>query len=395
MRTALASLLAAHGATHLIGFVKAFEIASLPAVQPISRPMGLVWLAAATLFIAAALAVQRAPRAWWIPASMACLLSQYAILASWSDAWFGTIVDMIVLGAIGAALWSLRSSRYASIYHREVAARQTRHAGQSLPVTEADLSGLPPPVALYLRRAGVVGRPRAREMTASFRGRMRNGRDAPWMDATTEQHSFFDPPSRIFLMRAAMRGIPFEALHVFARSKATMQVRVASLLDLVDARGPEMDRSETVTHFNDMCVLAPSTLLDPSVRFEPIDQRRVRAIYDGGAHTITAELIFDRAGDLAGFVSSDRSQTTDGVHYRHVPWSTPVSDHRDYGGVRLPSRARASWLEPEGELTYGEFEIVDVRYDPSVPARSGPAPEIRRGSEAELAPAAPVDTCGT
>ena len=35
----------------------------------------------------------------------------------------------------------------------------------------------------------------------------------------------------------------------------------ASLFGVVDARGTEMNQGETVTFFNDVCVLAPGTLV--------------------------------------------------------------------------------------------------------------------------------------
>ena len=48
-------LLAVHGLIHLLGFAKAFGLAELPQlVQPISRPWGALWLAAAALTLATA-----------------------------------------------------------------------------------------------------------------------------------------------------------------------------------------------------------------------------------------------------------------------------------------------------------------------------------------------------
>ena len=47
-------------------------------------------------------------------------------------------------------------------------------------------------------------------------------------------------------MKASQSGIPLEALRMFAGRDARMQVRVLSLFDMVDARGPEMNQGETV-----------------------------------------------------------------------------------------------------------------------------------------------------
>lgn len=41
-----------------------------------------------------------------------------------------------------------------------------------------------------------------------------------------------------------------------------MRVRVAGLAQVVDVRGPEMDRLDAVTLPNDLCILAPGALVD-------------------------------------------------------------------------------------------------------------------------------------
>jgi hypothetical protein len=59
-----------------------------------------------------------------------------------------------------------------------------------------------------------------------------------------------------------MFGLPVDGLHLYAEPEASMQIKIAHLLQVVDAKGPEMNQSETVTMFNDMCLLAPATLID-------------------------------------------------------------------------------------------------------------------------------------
>jgi hypothetical protein len=53
----------------------------------------------------------------------------------------------------------------------------------------------------------------------------------------------------------------------------------------------------------------------------------------------------------------------DGKSDRLVPWSTPVRDFRDFGGVRLPATGVAMWREPSGAWSYGEFTLEQIRYD--------------------------------
>jgi len=105
VKHALALLLAAHGAIHLLGFVKGFGLAPVAALKlPISRPAGGLWLLAALLFLAAAVLLYAAPGRWWVAAAPALVVSQALIAGAWADARFGTVANALVAVALAVAL---------------------------------------------------------------------------------------------------------------------------------------------------------------------------------------------------------------------------------------------------------------------------------------------------
>ena len=386
MKLAFAILLAAHGLVHLLGFAKAFGLAELEQLRrAIGRGYGLLWLAAALGFVAAAVLLFLKPTGWWVAALPALVASQVAIVGSWREARFGTIPNVVATVPLVLTLASLGTTSFASSYAAEVQARLAAGTADEGPVvTEADLAALPPPIRTYLRRAGTVGRPRVRDVEARFTGEMHPDPTAPARSVAAEivQHDFFGgEPARVFLMTGARFGLPFEAYHLFRGPTATMQVRVASLFSAVDARGPEMDQSETVTFFNDMCILAPASLLDAQVQWRVLDPRSVAATFSHAGHTIRAQLLFDGQGDLVGFESDDRFQSADGKTYRKYRWSTPVGDYRDFGGRRLAARAEAIWLQPDGPFVYARFALHAVRYNVGARAEPQDAPaRLSRGA---------------
>jgi hypothetical protein len=161
-----------------------------------------------------------------------------------------------------------------------------------------------------------------------------------------------------------MFTVPVQGYHRFVGSSASMRVKAAALVKVVDAEGPEMTQGETVTLFNDMCIMAPATLIDPGIAWEAVDPRTVRARFTNAGHTIRAELSFNDAGELNNFVSDDRYQASpDGRSMRPLRWSTPVGPYRSFGAVRLPSAGEGRWHEPEGEYAYIELTIDDVQYN--------------------------------
>lgn len=360
MRWAVVALIALHGLIHFMGPVKAFGWAELPQLtEPISRAGGVVWLVTALAVLATAAGFALSIPYWWVVGFAAVAGSQAVIVASWGDAKFGTIPNLILLGVVAWGFMSQGPASFRAEYRNAVAARLAEVPEMS-PLTDAELAPLPEPVRRYLRVTGAVGGPRAHHVRAAWRGRIRAGPDEPWMEFTAEQWNFPHEPARFFLMDARRSGLPVDVLHAYADGEAGMRVRLLSMVPLVNAAGPEMTRAETVTLLNDMALLTPSALADPAVRWEPIDDRSARATYRVGAHEIRAVLHFDDAGELVDFVSDDRlAASPDGTEFTPLRWSTPVGEYRDVGGRYLMTRGEGRWHAPEGTYTYVELELLE------------------------------------
>jgi hypothetical protein len=262
---------------------------------------------------------------------------------------------VVMYGLLTEGPWSFHAQ-----YLRDVETGLSRAADAPLLVTEEDLTPLPEPVRRYLRVTHAVGQPRVRNYRIRFTGRMRSAPDSAWMPFKAEQQSFADQPARLFLMRARMFGIPVEAFHRLIDGRATMNVKVLGAVPMVNARGDEMDRAETVTLFNDMCLLAPGTLVGPGIAWEPVDASTARARFTQRGHTITATLLFDTDGRLVNFESDDRSRSLPDGTFTRLRFSTPVRDYRNFGPLYLAGYGEARWRLPEGEFTYGEFTMAGI-----------------------------------
>jgi hypothetical protein len=96
---------------------------------------------------------------------------------------------------------------------------------------------LPLPVQRYLRATGVVGQPRVRNFHVRMHGRIRNGPDARWIPITAEQYNFVDEPARLFYLNGAMLMVPVQGYHRYVGPSATMRVKAAALMPVVDVSG--------------------------------------------------------------------------------------------------------------------------------------------------------------
>lgn len=351
-------LLFIHGLIHILGFLKAYQLAEINQLtQYISKPMGILWLAALILFLAAAIQIISNQDLWWITALAAVILSQILIILFWQDAKFGTIANIIVLLSViaGYGFWS-----FENIFNKDVAGRlEASSKLEKNLITEKDIEHLPMPVQKYLRYTGVLNTEKVNNVKIIFDVEMREkGKD--WFKATSVQYNFYDEPARLFYMNAKMFGITVPGYHRYVDAIATMDIRLFGLIPIVKQSGDIMNKTETVTLFNDMCLMVPATLIDERIQWEPIDSLTSKAIFTNRGISISAILYFNEAGQLTNFTSEDRTAINDMKQYR---FSTPVYGYKNISGINVMSGGEAIWHYPDGDFVYGKFNLKSIEYN--------------------------------
>lgn len=248
----------------------------------------------------------------------------------------------------------------ASHFAQEVRAQFERHPlRDGATVSETDLAHLPPLVATYLRRTGCVDAPVIHNFRVTFDATMYRAPGEP-LPSDAVQYEFVDDPSRYFFLRTRMLGLPVRVLHEYESGAAHMQVRVAGLVNLVNERSRALSRAETVTILNDLCIMAPSALIDPRFVFTERSEREADVRFTHGEHSVTATLVFNADGDLENFISDDRhALANDGTR-----WTTPLRNYTEFEGRRIASEGDAIWHYEDGhEFHYGTFRISDIRWN--------------------------------
>ncbi len=356
IRYGLVFIIFLHGLIHLMGFAKAFQYGQITQLtKDISKPAGALWLLAALMFVVSAgLLLLR--KEWWPVGMIAVLLSQALIFTAWQDAKFGSIANAIVLLA---AVLAFGAWRFESSYKKDVQEALARsQSAENALIAESDIQHLPDPVQQYLRYAGVLNKPKVRSMKITFAGQMRD-RGKDYFPFQSEQYNFFDVPTRLFFMKAKMFGVTVPGYHAYKNGVATMQIKLFGLFPIIDNKGDVMNKAETVTVFNDMCLMAPATLIDKSIRWEAIDSSSAKAVFTCNSISISATLYFNEAGQLTNFVSDDR-YAIDMKQYR---FSTPVRDYKNFNGYNVMSYGETIWHYPEGEFVYGKFDLKNIEYN--------------------------------
>jgi hypothetical protein len=147
------------------------------------------------------------------------------------------------------------------------------------------------------------------------------------------------------------------------KGDAFMDIRLFSLFKVQYQSGNEMSVSETVTFFNDMCCIAPATLIDDRIKWVEVNGNKVKAEFTNNNITISALLYFNDIGELINFVSDDRYATTGDGSMKKLQWSTPLKDYTDINGYRLATYADAVYKYPNGDFVYGNFRLTGLNYN--------------------------------
>lgn len=271
------------------------------------------------------------------------------------------IVSIVAFAGIVFFLIETRGLR--THYDAAVARMQQTTPARVGVVTSSDIAHLPPIVQKYLAVTGSLGREKIRNFRVTWDGALRSDAHAPWMSAVMLQENFFEDYSRDFYLTAFMKGLPVSVWHSYQEQHATMQVKIASLFPIVDLRGEELTTAETVTLFNDMCLLAPAALVDKRISWRAIDALQAEATFTNGKYRIRAVLKFRENGELVDFISDDRYYLTADNKLRRERWSTPLSEYREFAGRRVVSRGEAVWHLKEGSFAYGKFVLKSIEYN--------------------------------
>jgi hypothetical protein len=354
-------LLVLHGLIHLMGFVKAFGLADVSALtMAISKPLGLFWLLACLLFLAAAAGVFFHKSEWWLLGLPALFLSQALIISSWKDARFGSLANLLVVLAV-----VLASGRWRFFYqtHNTLTALQTGPVSSEQTVTETDLAALPEIVQKWLRRTGVVGQPWQNSLSLRQTGQMRTAPESAWMPFKAEQ--FFNAQTPGFVWQTEVNMLPGFFLlgrDSYLKQTGGMLINALAWVPVVQAQGPEINQGALLRYLAEM-IWFPSSALRPWIRWSEIDAHSAQAHLKWGELEVAAVFHFNAQGDFDSLDALRYFERKTGATLEN--WKIKATPHslHTFGGLQIPSQYTVSWLLKEGDFAWLKLEISDLVYN--------------------------------
>jgi hypothetical protein len=352
MRIVLVVLLVLHGLIHLIGVSRAG-----PAT---SRIVAGLWVVACAALVGAGGMLLFRADSWWLVAAAGVVLSQALIISAWHDAKFGTVANVLVALGVVVAWGDTRFSRETDDLERALLARVPEAPAPV--VTAEEVAALPAPVARWLSRAGVVGKPRVRVVRLRQRGGIRLSPEQSFMDVDARQIFTVDEPGFVWRVRLRMYAVvPVLGRDTYQGGRGRMRIEAAGLWPIVDATGDTVDQGALLRYLGEM-VWFPSAALSPYIRWEAVDADTARATMTYGGVSASGELRFADDGRVLE-VRARRYMDGEGGA-KLVDWVVPVREWRVMHGVRIPVAGDVIWRLPEGDFSTFRWEIADIEYDP-------------------------------
>ena len=230
-------------------------------------------------------------------------------------------------------------------------------------VSDADLAGLPPPVAAHLKAAGVVGQRRASVARLRHRGRFLPSMEIGWRPIEGEYVLTTGTPAFLWYGRIHMVPlVPVVARDGFALGKGRMLVKAFGAIPMAEVRGPEMDQAGFDRLLAELTLVPTALLPGPHLRWAPIDDSSARAYLALG--DLRASLVFRR--DAATGATTLEMQRGHQEGDRIVPRifrARTSGEPLRAGGLTLRRHVEGAWSLPGGDQPYVDFVLEDARFE--------------------------------
>lgn len=361
MKNIVSAIAIIHGLIHLLGFVKGFNLKHIENLTlPVSKPVAVLWLSAFILYISFGFACIYNYKFGWILGVFAVIVSQILIIMFWKDARFGSIPNLIIL-LFSVYLHSSQS--FANRISAEITdiLAHSPTAGNNT-ITEDDLSELPEPVKKWLIISGTLGKHYINTAKVIQKAEIKmNQKQKNWMAAQATQYTTIDKPAFIWIADVKMnRFVWFKGRDKFENGQGEMTIKINSIINIVNERGQKMNEA-TMQRFLGEMVWFPTMALSDYISWEQINDTTAKATMSHLQTNCSGYFYFNSSGDVIRFKTERyMGNKTDS---KRLDWIMDIEDYQYFETIKVPSKMKATWKLEEGDWTWLNLEIVDIKYN--------------------------------
>jgi len=201
-------------------------------------------------------------------------------------------------------------------------------------------------------------------------GEIRLAPDKPWLPFEAEQWFAAAGLDFRWTARARLaRILPVTVVDAFERGHGLLSVRIAGIIPVARAQGPQVDRGEVMRALAEMpwrpAGFLPSSSNAPQLAWSvPSSTMRapdtLRAAFDDGRTRCYVDLEVDAEGRVLSAGAPDRPRGM-GKTSVAMPWRGTFAEYKSFDGLCVPTQAEVAWLQPDGPFNYFRGRVMDFR----------------------------------
>lgn len=136
-----------------------------------------------------------------------------------------------------------------------------------------------------------------------------------------------------------------------------MQIKLLSIIRLVDAKGEEFNQGELVRWLSETPWFPTALLPSENLRWEPIDNDSAKVSLTDNDKTVDGYFFFNEKGQITKFKAKRYGEG------RLQDWVCQYYDYQEVEGMRIPFFAEASWNSELEGSKYAKFRIEKIEYE--------------------------------
>lgn len=221
----------------------------------------------------------------------------------------------------------------------------------------AELDGLPPAAATYLRSAIAPGTPLALSARIRMKGRIKIGR---WVPFTAEEVL---TPHDGFVWAARAAGIITGSDRIVDGSGA-MDWKILGLVTVMHADGPDVSQSAAERAAAESVWVPTSLLPRFGVEWSALADGRIGAMVRTAGHEVDLGMSIDSRGMVRSTCFERWGDPDDTGEFSRHPFGGEFTAHASFDGITIPTEGRLGWHYGTDRWEEGEFfryRITDLR----------------------------------
>ncbi|MCF6295482.1 MAG: hypothetical protein L3J25_07310 [Flavobacteriaceae bacterium] len=361
MRIILIIITVLHGIIHLFGFLKAFGILEFNAIsQPISKTFGIVWLLSFVLFVITTVLLITKYDYWWVFGIVGVILSQFLIINFWSDAKFGTILNLIIL--ISTIIVYSTFSFERKVNDEIVKMFEKSNTTNKNILSEQMISDLPTIVQKWLLNSGIIDKEAVYSVYLEQDLQMlMKPEQKDWNNAKAKQYFTIEPPAFNWSVNLKMNPV----LNVvgrdkFENGKGEMIIKLLSFIPVVNEKNNRKINQAILQRYLAEIVWFPSAALNPYIVWDKMDNTSAKATMVFNGTKGSGVFHFDEKGNFKKFVAMRFKDVKD---VKPTEWTVTATKTELRNGIKIPVELKADWKLNNSNWTWLILKIVDIKYN--------------------------------